>query len=377
MIQVLDLLNAAAPWLFALAALALVTLNAMLYWRERDLVPRYEAQRGEVPDLAQQPLVTALVPAWNEGDGLNAHVDSFLSLRYPHKQLVLVAGGREGDDTLARAQAYAADHSEVVAVPQRAGQGKQVALRDGLPHVQGEIVFLTDADCLYDDHSFAQTVAPIIRGDATVTSGASAFRPEQRANALVVFQWMMERLYAMKAPDESSGLMGRNCAVEIAALRASGGFDAKALSGTDYTLARQLIAHGETIRHVRHSQMATEYPADLRTYYNKHTRWLRNLIVIGWQTGDRATLLAGLVSAGIGVAFFALPLLALVVGPIAWAGWGVMLLHGGLSRLRYVALNRDVASAPLVLTALLTVPYDAFVWSAALWQSLTGRRIWK
>ena len=77
------------------------------------------------------PKINALVPAWNEADHIEAHIHSFLNLRYPNKELVLVAGGVDG--TYQMAKLLSGDQVKVL--QQFPGEGKQKALQRGLKSV--------------------------------------------------------------------------------------------------------------------------------------------------------------------------------------------------------------------------------------------------
>jgi hypothetical protein len=63
-------------------------------WRQdRVLALRLRAQEAEPVQLKSTPKVSVLVAAWNEADMIREHIESFLRLRYPNKELILCAGG--------------------------------------------------------------------------------------------------------------------------------------------------------------------------------------------------------------------------------------------------------------------------------------------
>ena len=80
---------------------------AFYNWRQWQKDKAFLAVRSEpepLPPLEtwpELPLVSVLVAAWNESEHIDRHIQSFLALRYPHKELVLCAGGN--DDTYERA----------------------------------------------------------------------------------------------------------------------------------------------------------------------------------------------------------------------------------------------------------------------------------
>ncbi|PJF38430.1 MAG: family 2 glycosyl transferase, partial [Phototrophicales bacterium] len=205
--------------------------------------------------------------------------------------LILCAGGY--DRTFDIASQYH-DGKAIIVIEQVAGEGKQAALRKCLPRATGEIIYLTDSDCLLNDDAFIRLIAPIVKGEYEAVNGTSHPLKTQQNNAFVMYQWTVDHYAHARAPEHSSGLLGRNCAVSAQALRQTGGFDEEAKSGTDYTLARQLIDNGYTIYNEKYSSVETEYPSSLRSYYYKRTRWLRNTIVLGYKKKDYGSMLPSL-----------------------------------------------------------------------------------
>lgn len=355
--------------IFMLGTLILVWRN-YLHWKKDQSV---KSDTQPLPSLEQTPLVSVVVAAWNEEKWIEDHIRTFLQLNYPAKQLVLCAGGK--DNTLELANNYA-DGKTVIVIEQEAGKGKQVALRKALPYATGEIIYLTDADCLLNDDAFTRTILPIVKGDYQVVNGTSRPLASQVTNPFVVFQWSVDYYTNLHSPKLSSGLLGRNCAVKSTALRQTGGFDAEARSGTDYTLARQLIDAGYEIYNEKKSIVETEYPETIETYYHKRSRWLRNTIVLAFRKKDYESMVPSVFTSFIGLFMLLMPLVALVLGPIIGVVWLLLLFHAVLSRLRYVYLHSDTVdiSAPKVaLVGILFLPLDFYISSMTLLQVIVPR----
>ena len=51
-------------------------------------------------------------------------------------------------------------------------RGKGAAIRSALPHVEGDIVIIQDADLEYDPGEYSKIIAPIKSGDADVVYGS-------------------------------------------------------------------------------------------------------------------------------------------------------------------------------------------------------------
>ncbi len=375
--SIIDIIAAVWSQLNQFALLILVVglafIGVVNYNRLRRLLRNRPPISAEgVPALQATPRISALVPAWNEAEGIEAHIRSFKGLRYPNKELILIAGG--SDPTFEAASKYADETVKVIA--QQAGKGKQVALRDGVVYATGEIVYLTDADCLFDDDSFERTLAPLINDNYAAATGSSKPIALQFWNPLVAFQFAVNQWALRHAADPSPGLLGRNCAVKTDVLKQTGGFDAPAPTGTDYTLARQLIRHGYTIKNVKQSLIETEFPDALQPYYHKRSRWLRNEIFIGFATGDYRQAVRALRTSVQGGALLIAPFLAPWLGPIWFVLWLCVIAYMAASRVRYIALARypvPVNKLSVVGAATAILPVDLWIWAASFVQLFNAR----
>jgi len=375
-----SLLDRNAGKLLLLGLVGVAAYNWRQWQRDKALL----TERGDPPprppleEWPVLPLVSVLVAAWDEADLIQRHIESFLALRYPHKELVLCAGGPDGTYELARQYAG----PQVTVLHQQPGEGKQRALRRCVAQATGEIIFLTDADCLLNDEAFERTLEPIVDEQDSVTTGSSRPLVGQTINRFVAVQWAAQQYGSLRMPEESPGLLGRNCAVRSTVMESVGAFAPDAATGTDYTLARQLLSAGYTIRYVRDSAVETRYPTEWRSYYWQRSRWLRNLLRVGLRSGDLATAFQGLVAVVLGVALMVMPMTALALGPVVLAVWLVALLHGACSRVRYVLLLECVTGVPaakLFLTSLLSLGLDLLVWASIPIQLAlpASRRRWK
>ncbi|TAK26079.1 MAG: glycosyltransferase [Chloroflexota bacterium] len=362
------------PRWFAAALLALATYHV---WRARIDASRARAiaARPRVePLLDRTPRVTILVAAWNESERIGAHIASILRLRYPNVEYIVCAGG--ADDTAAIARDALGDRG--IVIEQTKGDGKQRALRRALAHATGEIVYLTDADCVIDDLAFESTIAPIIRGWYRVVTGRSRpFRHDIDTRPLVASQWAAPYLAESLQGEESRGLLGRNCAVDRAALRRAGDLAEDVATGTDYHLARKLRRDGETIGFARDSFVESSSPPSIAAYVRQQRRWLRNHWIHAAATGEIALQRHAVQTWAVGLMVAVLPFLALASDPRILYAWLLLVAHGAASRLRYV---RFVAVAervhvPMVAYAATPIAFilDAVAWAGSLLEMASAR----
>lgn len=126
----------------------------------------FEARRRrDSPGLAgcgplfdRAPLVTVVVPAFDEAVVIENCVRSVLRSEHPELEVVCVDDG-SSDDTFARMERLAAEHTQVRAVRQE-NAGKGAALNTGIAAARGEILVLVDADGLFRP----DTVTRLLRG---------------------------------------------------------------------------------------------------------------------------------------------------------------------------------------------------------------------
>ena len=369
-------LNKEALWLF-LGGVALAALWHLLQWRRDTASVRcLQVLAGDTPVLRETPRVSVLVAAWNEAEMIQEHIVSFLRLQYPNTELILCAGGEDGTGELARQHAG----ERVVVLEQQPGDGKQGALRRCLGRATGDIVFLTDADCLLDDDAFARTLAPLLLHGEDAATGASRPLVRQLGNPFVVHLWCANLFADARRPEYVAGALGRNCAVTREALDCIGGFDADVPTGTDYHMAKRLLQEGYRIRYVRDSAVQTRYPESARDYWRRQSRWVRNLMVHGPTFGARDQVAQAIRTSLVGLAMLALPFAAIALGPLILAAWGALLAAAFLAKLRYARYARlyqrveiqwkQIALTPVYLFA------DFIAWGLPLIDLLLRRERW-
>lgn len=376
---ILNLRRQLNKWTLPLGALGIAAVawhNWRLWQQDKALLAK-RSQPEPLPaieDWSSLPQVSVLVAAWNEAAQIERHIQSFQALRYPYKELILCAGGEDG--TYALASRLAGD--QVTVLEQQPGEGKQRALRHCLPLAQGDIIFLTDADCELDDEVFERTCYLIAIGMERVCTGGSRPSPELMQNSFVMIQAATQVYHALRAPSYASGLLGRNCAVERMLLEQSGGLDADAPTGTDYVLAKKLVQTGARIRHIPESRIATSYPMSTSKYIRQQNRWLRNIVLHGPRFGAFDEVRASLTTSAIGIGMLLMPIGIIVFGPVLLMAWFSLLVYAFLSRLRYLHVAGIILHQPLKREQIaVQVPImflDFFAWSQSLLSYLSTRR---
>jgi glycosyltransferase involved in cell wall biosynthesis len=122
--------------------------------------------------------VSFLVPAYNEAATVVELLDRVSRLEL-EKQIVVVDDGST-DGTGDLVDAWRRERDDVVLVRQQ-NRGKGAAVRAAIPHADGDICVIQDADLEYDPDDVPALIEPILQGHADVVFGSrlSGGRPQR------------------------------------------------------------------------------------------------------------------------------------------------------------------------------------------------------
>lgn len=365
--NVLKRINARAGLLFVVGLGGVCAFTWRKWNSDSAFAHELRAKTAETPMLNRTPRVSILVAAWNESELLEAHIQSVLALRYPNKELILCAGGK--DDTCAIAQRYAGENVTVIEQPP--GSGKQRALQLCLPHATGEIIFLTDADCTLNDDIFERCIAPLVNDGEVAATGPTRPVTWQLTMPFVLHRWFNELYVESHSGDYSSGLLGMNAALRRDLLTEIGEFRDEVRTGTDYHMAKKLLQRGYRIRYVKDSVVESRFITSVERYRRQQARWLRNVVMYGLRFGAYDEVYRCLLPTFIATGMLTAPLLALLLGPIVLAGWAVGWVFVILNRARYMRFG-EIRTGQSFGTGYLLLPFytllDFTIWAGLLVQ---------
>jgi glycosyltransferase involved in cell wall biosynthesis len=109
--------------------------------------------------------VSFIVPAYNEERTIGDVLDRVAALELDTQVIVVDDGSTDATAEIAER------HAGVMVLRQR-NRGKGAAIRAAIPHVDGEIVVIQDADMEYDPAEVPALIQPIKRGSADVVFGS-------------------------------------------------------------------------------------------------------------------------------------------------------------------------------------------------------------
>jgi len=131
---------------YPIATSAMWIYTAVLYHRRREA--DVETRHAEFYAMTEHPLVSFVVPAFNEEASIEASVEAILNVDYPDFEVVVV-DDCSSDGTLACLEPLAAA-GRIRLVRKRVNEGKAMALNDAIPLCRGELLMIMDADAMPD-----------------------------------------------------------------------------------------------------------------------------------------------------------------------------------------------------------------------------------
>ena len=120
---------------------------------------------------SEQPLVSIIVPVFNEAGTVAIVVDRLLHIELPVPREIIVVNDGSTDGTRAALE-HMGPNPLVSVVHGERNQGKGHAVRAGLARSRGSIVAIQDADLEFDPAQLTDLVTPMLSGEADVVYGS-------------------------------------------------------------------------------------------------------------------------------------------------------------------------------------------------------------
>jgi cellulose synthase/poly-beta-1,6-N-acetylglucosamine synthase-like glycosyltransferase len=121
--------------------------------------------------LTSIPVISVIVPAFNEAANIKRTLDSIVDSDYPAKEIIIVDDGSK-DLTYAIASQYMQTHKHcTIRVMQKKNGGKASAMNYGLRFAVGEIVVIVDADSLIEKNTLREIAKEFQRPDVVAVAG--------------------------------------------------------------------------------------------------------------------------------------------------------------------------------------------------------------
>ena len=256
----------------------------LVFWSSLLMIPLsvYSKNKEDnLPTTPHTPLVSIIIPAYNEEKVIANTIESALEINYPNKDIIVVDDGSK-DNTLQIAKRY---QDKGVKVLHKTNGGKASALNLALTFAKGELIAVLDADTLAGRNSLKEIVK-VFENEKDIAAVAGNIKVRNKKNWITWCQ-ALEYVAGIQIARRAFDLFGAITIVPGAlgcfrksVLVDTGGYDKETLV-EDFDTTIKILKSGMIVRGTTKSVAYTEAPDTLRDFYNQRIRWYRgNLQVV-------------------------------------------------------------------------------------------------
>lgn len=234
-----------------------------------------------------RPLVSIIVPAYNEGKVILRTIESLLASDYDKFEIIVVDDGST-DDTLEIARREYGS-SEKVTIYTKPNGGKAEALNFGWKEAKGDVIVCLDADTLFT----RETLGALAHRFADETIGALAGNAKVGNRINIVTKWQALE-YVSSQNFDRRAFASLNCITVVpgsvgawrrSVLEETGGFSPDTLA-EDQDLTIQVRKLGYRIGYEEAAIGLTEAPDSLRALAKQRFRWSFGTLQCMWKHRD-------------------------------------------------------------------------------------------
>jgi cellulose synthase/poly-beta-1,6-N-acetylglucosamine synthase-like glycosyltransferase/peptidoglycan/xylan/chitin deacetylase (PgdA/CDA1 family) len=244
----------------------------------------YDESHRRAPSFETPPLVSVLIPAFNEATVIGVAVDRILANSYPNLEVIVIDDG--SSDATSEVVRQRCGHNSRVTLITIANSGKATAVNTGLARARGEIIVALDADTQFEP----ETISRLTRWFADPKVGAVAGNAKvgNRINTITRWQALeyitaqnLERR-ALAAVDCITVVPGAVGAWRRRVLDERGGFPADTLAeDQDLTIAVQ--RSGWRVMFDADAVAWTEAPDTIGGLARQRFRWAYGTLQCLWK----------------------------------------------------------------------------------------------
>lgn len=243
--------------------------------RRRDEKPVTEAED------AFQPMITLVVPAYNEGPVIQPAIRSLLELDYPNYEVLVVDDGST-DDTYEKALAVARESTRIsVRVITKRNGGKADALNTGMTSARGEFILNMDGDTKLSSNTlrscirhFQDPKVGAVAGNVKVLNRENIWTRIQALEYVEGLAMARKAQSFVRAVNIIPGPLGM---FRKSVLQQTGGYDHDTFA-EDCDLTLKILVRGWHICYEPSAIAWVETPSRLLDLLKQRYRWTRGIL---------------------------------------------------------------------------------------------------
>ena len=224
-------------------------------------------KKKERKRVRKYPLVSVLIPAYNEEKNIGKCIESVLGLEYPKSKLeIVVVDDGSVDSTYKVAKSY---NVEVYRIKHK---GKPSALNYGLKKCRGEYILILDADTLISKEFLREAISHFTENVGAVSASMNVWNDKKIIAIFQKVEYIFASLFkkALNSLDRGSLYIFGAATIYRAELLKKLKF--KNVSTEDFDLAVRIQAQG--YRTIQVDTFAyTKVPESIKSLYKQRIRW--------------------------------------------------------------------------------------------------------
>ena len=250
----------------------------------------YVAPAKKQPRRGYWPLVSVVIPAWNEEVGIVKTLKSVMASTYRNIEIIVIDDGST-DSTIRRVkrykQRYDRKNSRIHLISQD-NTGKAAALNKGIAKASGELIVTLDADSYLAPKSIAELVRTMANpnyavaiGEIVVGNTKNLIGQIQHYEYLMCFHFKR----AQHMFNSAYIFPGALTAFRASVLKEIGEFAAYS-STEDLDISMRIKAKGYQVAYVDTAVCITEGASSLQSLLSQRIRWRHGFISCGLKQSD-------------------------------------------------------------------------------------------
>lgn len=303
-----------------------MTGGIYFWWRYERHMPWKREGEQELPDIPGNPLISILIPCYNEGRNARETISAAARQCYSNIEIIAIDDG-SSDDTFDVLLELSHQFEKLRVIKLDANQGKAVALNTGILAAKGDYVVCIDGDALLEPEAVTYLCEPLVNNP---NLGAVTGNPRIRTRTTIIGRVQVGEFSSIIGLiKRTQSLQGRLFTVSgvVAAFRKS------ALTSVDYwspemmtediDISWKLQLRGWGIRYEPRGLCWILMPETLKGLWKQRLRWaqggaevfLKNIpLVFKWQHRTMWPLLSEYIISILWVFALALSLVLMLVG---------------------------------------------------------------
>ena len=237
--------------------------------------------KGKVGPVNSFPLISLIVPAFNEEITIKKSIQSLIELDYPNYEIIVIDDGST-DGTLSIAKEF--QKSKKVKVIHQTNSGKPKALNNGIKNSTGEIIVTVDADTNLKKDALKKISARFVNNKQIgAVAGNVKVIPE---NSLMNIIQGTEYTVGINLVRKAQSMLGCVMIVPgpIAALKREAvekvGLFSNDTFAEDFDITMKILEQGYKVQYEDTAISYTDAPKNLEDFIKQRRRWYRGMLQV-------------------------------------------------------------------------------------------------